>query len=71
MITIICANDMMILGFVPDTSEDTIEEEFQRLKEEYLEKYPPSFVGGQSPVYVHKHEVEVYQKNCDNRLGRR
>ena len=60
MIKIICANDSLELAFLPGTPDEVIEKEMQRIKAKYLKSCPPAFPGLLPPVYVHLHEVEVF-----------
>ena len=60
-IKIICANDSMELAFLPDTPDSIIQTELSKMKDKMNKQYP-SDSGFGSRVYVHIHEVKIYEK---------
>jgi len=61
-IKIICANDSMELAFLPDTPKEIIQAEILKIKDKMDKLYPSNSGFGNNSVYVHIHEVKLYEK---------
>lgn len=64
-LTIICANDNMEVAFLPDTSQEIIDTELERLKDIIRDEFSYEGLLQHVDVHVHVHEVKVFENEQD------